>query len=370
MDEPALIVLVGTKAQFIKTAPILRELDIRCLPYRLVYTGQHSETFDLLEAAFGTRSPDDVLVPDFEAATNVSFLNWCMKYWWAVTQQIFKGRWKGARIGLVHGDTASTLFGAIAARLVGARVAHVEAGLRSPRLMEPFPEEIVRRLVSRLSTLHFVPDEHAAFNLRHARGQLVRTQGNTLRDALSMSLAMIGELPQQGGGGGYAIVSIHRSENLSRAPTFDLLMEEVLETATRLPVKFVLHPATRAKIHASGWHARLQRHPQLELLERMDYPDFVKLLVGSCFLLTDGGSNQEESALLGLPALLLRRATERNDGLGSNVVLSDLKRDAIREFVAQHRDCRWPLLLVEGASPTSILVDALQAELATPVGRP
>ena len=363
MADPALMVLVGTKAQFIKTAPVLRELDARRIDYRLVYTGQHSETFDLLEAAFGTRRPDDILVPNFEAATHMTFLAWCIKYWSAAAGRIGRGRWKGVRIGLVHGDTASTLFSAIAVRLAGGRVGHIEAGLRSPRLLEPFPEEIVRRLVSRLSVLHFVPDEHAASNLRHARGEVVRTSGNTLRDALSMSLDMIGDLPQQGGGGGYAIASIHRSENLSRGTSFDMLMEEVLEAATRLPMKFVLHPATREKIHASGWLPKLQRQPQLELLERMDYPDFVRLLVGSSFLLTDGGSNQEEAAMLGLPTLLLRRATERQDGLDTNVVLSGLQRDVIREFVVRHAEARWPLLLVTGHSPTSRLVDALEVVL-------
>ena len=369
MLEPVLMVLVGTKAQFIKTAPILRELDMRGIAYRLVYTGQHSETFDLLEAAFGTRPPDDILVPDFEAATHGSFLAWCMKYWWAVVRRISKGDWKSVKIGLVHGDTASTLFGAIAARLVGARVGHIEAGLRSPRLLEPFPEEIVRRLVSRLSTLHFVPDEPAAFNLRRARGQLINTQGNTLRDALSMSLRMIDDLPHEGGGGGYAIASVHRSENLSRTATFDMLMEEVLETANYLPVKFVLHPVTRAKVHMSGWLSKLQQHPQVELLDRMDYPDFVRLLVGSRFLLTDGGSNQEEAAMLGLPTLLLRRATERQDGLDANVVLSGLQREVIREFVARHAASAWPLLLVRGPSPTARLVDALEPVLTDAAGK-
>jgi UDP-N-acetylglucosamine 2-epimerase (non-hydrolysing) len=369
MLESRLMLLVGTKAQFIKTAPILRELDARRIPYHLVYTGQHSETFDLLEAAFGTRAPDDILVPDFEAATHMSFLAWSMKYWWAVARRISKGRWKGARIGLVHGDTASTLFGAIAVRLAGARVGHIEAGLRSPRLLEPFPEEIIRRVVSRLSALHFVPDERAASNLRHARGQVVNTQGNTLRDALSMSLGMIDVLPKQGGGGGYAIASIHRNENLSSTASFEMLMEEVLATASSLPVKFVLHPATRAKIHASDWLRKFQQHPQIELLERMDYPDFVELLVGSRFLLTDGGSNQEEAAMLGLPTLLLRRATERQDGLDGTVVLSGLQRGVIREFVATHAASRWPLLLVQGPSPTGNLVDALERELAEPAVR-
>src|SRR4051794_19084524 len=131
MSDPALIVFVGTKAQFIKTAPVLRELDARRIEYRLVYTGQHNETFDLLEAAFGTRKPDDVLVADFEAATHASFFTWCVRFWLSVSKRLRTRAWQGARIGLVHGDTASTFFGAIATRLAGARVGHIEAGLRS-----------------------------------------------------------------------------------------------------------------------------------------------------------------------------------------------------------------------------------------------
>lgn len=363
MANSELMVLVGTKAQFIKTAPVLRELDRRGIAYQLIYTGQHSETFDLLEAAFGTRQPDDVLVPDFEAATHGSFLSWCLRYWLAVARRIRSKAWRGMRMGLVHGDTASTLFGAIAVRLAGGRAGHIEAGLRSPRLFEPFPEEIVRRLVSRLSALHFVPDAHAAANLRGTSGDVVNTGGNTLRDALSMALGGMGDLPAEGGNGGYALVSIHRSENLTRRADFDMLMEEVLATAVRMPVKFVLHPATRERIDASGWLPRLQRQPHLQLLERMDYPQFVRLLIASCCLLTDGGSNQEEAAMLGLPTLLLRRTTERPDGLGDNVELSGLQRETIRKFIDLHAHCHWRLRLVDGPSPTQRLVDALEGAM-------
>jgi len=362
MSDVALMLLVGTKAQFIKTAPILRELDARGIAYHLVYTGQHSETFDVLEAAFGTRKPDDILVPDVEAATHGRFASWSIRYWAAALQRIAKGKWKGLRIGLVHGDTASTLFGALAIRLAGGRVGHVEAGLRSPRLMEPFPEELIRRAVSRLSHWHFVPDAAAAENLRNARGHIIDTGGNTLRDALTMSLGRI-DLPEHGGSGGYAVASIHRSENLGSKATFDLLMEEVIAVSSQLPVKFVVHPATREKILASGWLPKLQQHSQLELVERMDYPEFVRLLLGSRFLLTDGGSNQEEAAMLGLPTLLLRRATERPDGLGGNVEMSGLDRAAIRAFVARQAQARWPLLSVNGHSPTSCLVDAVERSL-------
>lgn len=355
-----MLVLIGTKAQYIKTAPILRELDVRGLPYRLVYTGQHSETFDVLEAAFGTRPADDVMVPDFEAATHASFARWIVAFWRAALRRIGRGEWRGAACGLVHGDTASTLFGALALRMAGVRVAHVEAGLRSTRLLEPFPEEIVRRLVSRLSWFHFAPDAHAVGNLKRTRGVVLDTGGNTLRDALLMALARM-PARDEGGDGGYGVVSIHRSENLSRRADFDLLMEEVVEAAKFGPLKFVLHPVTRERLRASQWLPRLQATPGLELLERMDYPDFVRMMSASCFLMTDGGSNQEEAAMLGLPTLLLRRATERLDGLGDNIEMSGLERERIRRFAAEHAGKRWTMRALQQGSPSAAIVDALQA---------
>ncbi|MFG5778549.1 UDP-N-acetylglucosamine 2-epimerase [Comamonas sp. J-3] len=355
------LILVGTKAQFIKTAPILREMDQHQVPYQLIYTGQHSETFSLLEAAFGTRPADDKLVPDTEASTRMSFLAWTAKFWRQAFRRI--RYWRGARGGLVHGDTASTLFTAIALRIAGVPVVHIEAGLRSSRLMEPFPEELIRRCVSRIARVHFAPDSNSAKNLSTASGIVVNTQGNTLRDALMLALKNWQTIPSHGGLGGYAIFSMHRSENLGRRADFDLLMGEVLHAATLLPIRFVLHPATRERIHQTGWLKKLQAQPGLQLLDRMDYPDFVRLLVGSCCLLTDGGSNQEEAAMLGLPTLLLRRATERLDGLGDGIVLSHLKPEVIRSFLSNHANKTWNLRKVEGASPSKIIVDSLTEQL-------
>ena len=108
VDAPVLV-FVGTKAQFIKTAPVLVEMDRRAIPYRLVYTGQHSETFDALEAAFGTRSADDVLVPGTEADSAGGLLAWSWRFARAAASRVRRGERRGACWGLVHGDTESTL---------------------------------------------------------------------------------------------------------------------------------------------------------------------------------------------------------------------------------------------------------------------
>ena len=359
----SVLVIVGTKAQFIKTAPVLREMDRRGIGYQLVYTGQHSETFDVLEEAFGTRPADDILIPSFEADTKVSFARWTWLFWKRVVLRVRSPEWRNAELCLVHGDTASTLFGAIAARMAGIHVGHVEAGLRSPKWLDPFPEELIRRWVSGMTHVHFVPDGAAAANLARARGTVVYTSGNTLRDALAMALARIEDIPSLGGGGKYGVVSIHRNENLSNAADFNLLMESVIAASTVLPLKFVLHPATRARIARSAWQSKLEAAPGLELMVRMDYPEFVRLLVHSCLLMTDGGSNQEEAAMLGLPTLLLRRATERADGLGDGVELSCLDRDAIAAFVRKHAANNWAVRPIPGASPSGVIVDWIAASM-------
>lgn len=357
---PDILVLIGTKAQFIKTAPVLNALDASSADYRLIYTGQHSETFDTLEAAFGTRPPDDVMVSGSEADSAGGLLGWTFRFFRAVRQRLGRKEWIGARWGVVHGDTLSTLLTTVALRLAGVPVAHIEAGLRSPRLLSPFPEEIIRRLVSRMVQLHLAPDDLAATRLAGIQGRVINTQGNTLRDALLMALGRVEALPTDGGYGGYAVVSLHRSENLGSAARFDFLMNSVERTAARIPLKFVLHPVTRRKLHRTGWFDRLASHPNITLLERMDYVAFVRIMLGACFLMTDGGSNQEEAAMLGLPALLMRTATERPDGLeAGSVVLSGLDAQRIDVFVEQHANRMWPLRSVENDSPSQRVVSAL-----------
>lgn len=360
IDDEArrILVLVGTKAQLVKMAPILQRMDSGRLPYRLVYTGQHSETFSEIERMFGLRHADDILVADFEAATHLRFANWTSRFWMQAWRRLRTKAWKGCRIGLVHGDTASTLFAAIAMRLAGIPVAHVEAGLRSPRIFDPFPEEMIRRLVSRLSLVHYAPDSAAIAHLSGVRGQIVDTGGNTLRDALAFALARA-QIPTPGSGG-YAVASIHRNENLSSRRRFDFLMGLILETARKCPVKFVLHPATRERLITSGWEVRLRRAEGVELIGRMDYLRFVETLLGSCFLMTDGGSNQEEAAMLGLPTLLLRMETERPDGLGAGVVLSRLDASVARRFVAAHAEKPWQLRRLDKDAPSDRIVQHLE----------
>lgn len=359
-STPRLVVMVGTKAQFIKTAPILVELDRRGADYLLVYTGQHSETFEALEACFGTRPADDIMVRGTEADTAPGLLGWVARFCVAAIRRITRGDWQGARFGVVHGDTASTLLSALALRASGVRVAHVEAGLRSSRLLSPFPEEIVRRLVSRIARLHLAPDAQASGNLHDVAGRVVETGGNSLRDCLKLALPSVLSEGVVAGCGKYALVSMHRSENLGQRGRLDRIMSSVVAVSRVLPVRFVLHPVTKKRLRSSGWWQQLESEPGITLMERTDYVGFVRLMLGARFLMTDGGSNQEEAAMLGLPTLLLRTETERPDGLDDGrVVLSRLDDEVIRAFAALHAASEWSLRDVNGPSPSARIVDEL-----------
>ena len=370
MNNTKIMVLVGTKAQFVKMAPVLLALDEIAAPYSLVYTGQHSETFDAMEVVFGIRGSDHNLIPNYEADTHLSFFRWTVLFWVRAFRKKFRKLWRDHEVFVVHGDTASTLYGACLGRIFRKKVAHVEAGLRSPTLWDPIPEEIIRRFVSRIAEIHYCPDDWSCSNLHKVSGRVVNTHGNTLHDSLQLALKRIGvsSLARKGNSkvSPYGIASIHRNENLTRSKRLQFLVDSIIEASEGIPIKFVMHPATRKRLERNGLLEKLSSCDNIQLLDRMDYFEFVALMVQARFLLTDGGSNQEESAELGIPCLLLRIHTERRDGLGKNVELSCLKPDRIREFVDRHRSAKWDsrIDLNSAICPSLTIATSLKNELS------
>ena len=351
------IVLVGTKAQLVKMAPVLLELERQQQEHLFVLTGQHQETMKDLVEAFDIRPADDQWVDLGEADTKIKLLRWLRLAWRAGLQRNYLHE---ATSILVHGDTLSTLLGAALGRWRGIPVAHVEAGLRSFNYLNPFPEECIRVWVSRLSALHFCPGDWACSNLvkleSKAQHKVINTGLNTIIDSLRLTLAS----HDDDAAGDYAVASLHRYENLSSQKRFEFLMRQVLAINAQVPVQFILHPVTRLKLQESGWNESL-RSAGVELRERMDYVNFMRLLANSRFLITDGGSNQEEAAYMGLPCLVMRKATERREGLGDSAVLSMYKEKVIQDFVAQHLRQRWQLRPLPEIYPSRQIVSELAA---------
>ena len=356
-----IIYLIGTKAQYIKMAPVVLETIHRNLPFRLVYSGQHSETFDDLQANFGMPDPDFVLVSGEEAKDHLSFSGWLLKAIRAVRAPAGALIWKSASFIVVHGDTASALLGAWIGRRFRIPVAHVEAGLRSFSYFDPFPEELIRVLVSRVTAVHFCPDSQSLANLDKAgvRGDKVMTHGNTLKD--SLRLAFLRQPPAERPSRPYAVFSMHRHENLFNKSRLNTLLEVLKEMTKIVDVRFVLHPVTRKRLSKLGFLEELGRVEGLELVPRMDFFRFVGLISRAAFVATDGGSNQEECAMLGIPCVLLRQATERMDGLGGDgsVMLSNYDTAALLAFARKHATQAGAVRPIEQGSPSSEIVDRL-----------
>lgn len=352
---------LGTKAQYIKTAPLLRLLDARAVPYRLIDSGQHARLSQGLRRELGVRDPDRVLGGAEDVNSIPAALAWSTKLATRLgsprrlRDEVFGG---SGGICVVHGDTPSTLLSALMARRAGLRVAHLEAGLRSHSLLHPFPEEAIRLLVMRLSAILFAPDAQAVRNLAalRVRGEVVPVSGNTVVEALRHSLER-GSSGRLLAGTGPVVVTLHRVENLHNRRRVEALVDLVVRIAETRRVRFVQHGPTVETLARSGAADRL-RAAGVELVPLLPHQEFTSALAAAPFVITDGGSVQEEAALLGVPTMLWRARTERPDGLGENAVLTAYDPEVVERFLADPETFRRSP--AQGAvSPSEEILDVL-----------
>lgn len=360
MTQPQKIaVIIGTRAQFIKTAPVMRALEKRAIPYRFVFAAQHRETIDAIRKDFGVKPPDYVLSGgEAEAKTIRLFGGWA---WRALHALLWRRRailpFRGG-IVINHGDTATCLWGTLLARLTGNQSMHLESGLRSFHLFKPFPEELIRLLTFAFTTVYACPNAWAVDNLRRHRGVKLNTRFNTLLDAVRLALSGERASAAANPGSPYAVVSIHRFEHIFKPAVFRSILDHVERIAGAMPLVFVAHPATVQQLDRLGLRCRLDANPSIDVRDRRPFFEFIRLVDAAEFVVTDGGSNQEELFYLGKPTLLLREATERREGLGGNAVLSKLDPDRITEFCANYAAYRRPPVAAD-ASPSEVICDWL-----------
>ncbi len=352
--QTELEVFIGTKAQLIKMAPVMLELEKRGIDYYFTLTGQHENTMSDLIKSFGITTLPKEFLPMKEADSNLKILFWL---WNAAKKIVTSKRVLTKHVVLVHGDTLSTLLGAIYAKKIGGMVGHVEAGLRSQNYFHPFPEELIRVLVSKLTDYHYCPGDIPLNNLQGVSGQLIDTKKNTILDTIQLAESKHSMLRESHPS--FAVISIHRFENLNNVRRLQKIVDIFLEISKEISLKFILHPVTTKILKRKNLYRKLSEAKHITLCERMNYFEFSKLLVNSKFLITDGGSNQEEAHYMGLPCLLMRNATERNEGLNENVVLSKYDHTIVWDFVNTHKAKEWKFKKLQTSSPSKIIVDHL-----------
>jgi UDP-N-acetylglucosamine 2-epimerase (non-hydrolysing) len=229
-------------------------------------------------------------------------------------------------IVIVQGDTTTTLAGALGAFYLRIPVGHVEAGLRTRDMEQPFPEEMNRVLTARVASLHFAPTPGAAANLA-AEGvpsSRIYVTGNTgidavlyVRDALESGRLASPEWPQLTPGQRLIVVTSHRRENFG--PGFVSAMKALARIAARGDVVLV-YPVHRNPNVMSPAHELLGGRQNIRLIEPLAYVPFVDLMRRAAFLITDSGGIQEEAPSLGKPVLVLREKTERPEAVEAGTV--------------------------------------------------
>lgn len=354
--------IIGTRAQLFKMTPIMLECEKRGLEWRWVYAAQHKETFDQTLNFFGLPPADHTVVDwDTEAKTISKFIYWTLKMTGALigSKKILDGKTGKQHIVLTHGDTTTTVFGALMGKLTRTHVMHVESGLRSFNLLNPFPEEINRIVTFRLSDYYACPGDWAMSNVAKFKGKKINTHDNTQMDVLSYGLKNIDkatiELPKEK----YVVLSTHRFENIYNKQRFEKIIEIAEYAAKKYKVIIPQHPVTDGQINKHGFRERFASNPNFILKPRLEYENYLKTIVGSEFVMTDGGGNQEELYHLGKPTLLLRDETERQEGLGKTAILSKLDLATAKQFIDDYERYQQPPVK-KTTRPSDIIVDTIE----------
>jgi UDP-N-acetylglucosamine 2-epimerase (non-hydrolysing) len=329
--------IVGTRPNFMKVAPIIRAVDrynntpgSKPIEYALVHTGQHYD-FEMSKVFF-----KDLEIPEPDIYLGVGSGTHAQQTARVMLrlEKILTRR--KTDLVLVVGDVNSTLAGALAAVKMHIPVAHVEAGLRS--YDRDMPEEINRLLTDAISDYLFTPSTDADENLKEEgiSEDRIFQVGDIMADSLlanqtkaekSRILSQLGVSKQK-----YALLTLHRPSNVDDRQSLSRIINAVRDVSKRIPVVFPAHPRTRKNIG----RFRLTRQVEdkyIRYVEPLGYLDFLKLMMHARFVITDSGGIQEETSVLGIPCLTLRNVTERPLNLlkGSTILVGSDPQKIISE---------------------------------------
>lgn len=327
----SIAIILGTKAELIKTMPVMKELDKRKIKYWFIHTGQHS-LGELLED-FSLKQPDFILYAPPKLSSRFMVKTHKAIFWGlALLPKITKllRRLKPQYV-LYHGDTLSAASAAIASKLASCEGAHLEAGLRSSSIFEPFPEEISRLICDKFSSILFAVSSLTEKNLRRERrkGRIIQV-GNTIMDSIRICKDLASRRLQKPRGK-YIVVNIHRHENIKSKERLSNIAEILSKVEEN--IIWPIHDNTKQQLIKFGLWERLQKG-NIEFSPLKTYIDFIWKLANCKYIITDGGSIQEESLALKKPCILLREKTERIEGLNTGLnFLTGLNPAIVRQTI-------------------------------------
>lgn len=363
MDNKQIYFFIGTTAEFIKLAPIMKELKSRGIRFKIITSGQNRVNFKDLENYCGILKADIAFTEKLHQSSMVHFFLWTIKTLFTscvVLNQEFKGLNKDNSYFIIHGDTVSALIGSIIAIRYGLKLVHIESGLRSFNFFEPFPEEICRFIIIHLSDILFSPTQWAFDNLKNINGIKVNTHQNTLIEPCLWALQKKEVFGDRKKIGKYYILVMHRQEHIyfQKKWTQQTLNFVIDHTNKDLRCAFIMHTLTRRLMKPERFTSWINAKKRVITTPRLPYVKFIHFMKNAEFIATDGGINQEEAYYMGLPMLSLRNNTERMEGINENVVMSKDNRRIIKSFLKGYSQYIKPPTTFE-VRPSKIIVDFL-----------
>ncbi len=323
-EHSKITIVVGTKAELIKCMPIMLELQKQKKDYWFMHTGQHPVRKACIE--FGIKKPDFILSKEPDRSTKFwSKINRISLVWFLFMIPKIKKlmRKLKPRYVIYHGDTMSTAAAAIASSKFlnqnkSWKNVHLEAGLRSGSLFEPFPEEISRQISDRFSDILLAVSDLTEKNLYKYRDkkQIIKI-GNTIIDSALISYSKAKKMKLKKPRGRYALINIHRHENLNSKER----LKKIIEIIKNVGIKAVwpLHDNTTYYLKKYRLMNETENKKNIKIIPLIDYFNFIYLLAKCEYIISDGGSIQEESLVFKKPCIILRKKTERREGLGTDI---------------------------------------------------
>lgn len=306
-------ITLGTRPEAIKLAPVIRQFQASDeIEAQVVLTGQHREMVEQVMRLFHLTADRDLAI--MQAKQTLTDIT-CRSL--QGLENLFNEL--EPQLVVVQGDTTTAFAAALAAFYQKIPVGHVEAGLRTDELFNPYPEEANRRLISQLGQLHFAPTTLAVENLQRSGvvGSIHHT-GNTVIDAL---LAVAEEHPECAVAGldweryRVFLATVHRRENWGEP--LHSIAQGFLKILDRFPDTALLLPLHRNPTVREPLRAILGEHPRAFLVEPLNYAELVGAIQRCHLLLTDSGGLQEEAPSLARPVLVLRETTERPEAIAA-----------------------------------------------------
>jgi len=355
-----ILIMIGTRPEAIKMAPVLRALKKKeGLRVQVCLTGQHREILDQTLKDLGIQPDWDLnLMKSHQSLPGFSAL--CLQ---ELPELISQSK---AKCVLVQGDTSTSLFGALSAFYLKISIAHVEAGLRTGKKYSPFPEEMNRKLLASLSDFHFCPTKKSVENLLQEGipASRVFQTGNTIIDALKDEWEQNREYPdlkKYFEESKTFLVTAHRRENFGDG--LQGICQSLVELTSQFPKYQFIYPVHPNPEVRSVVFQTLHHQRQIHLVDPLNFSELVFVLRNCAGVLSDSGGIQEEAPTLGITTLVLRKDTERPEcletGLG-HLVGTDPKdiMDCFVKLDAQgafEQRARWaPSLFGDGTAGTQI----------------